>query len=409
MMGGQSKTNQMRVELVCGGLPFGGTTTFCMFLGAGLQSLGAKCKVFSFKQEHPLGKDFDSLGIPVHRENDTALIFEDRLKGMYAAMKDFSPTAVFAVLGVEAFELLRYMPPGVFRVGMVHDHYEPIYDQLRLYRQFYQHVAVVAESIRLHLAEHFANTPCTYLQHGVFLNPPETVRAANENRPLRMIFFGRLDEGSKGVRLFPEVWRQLKQAGVPLQWTIHGTGPDEPFLRQQLAEAQAAGEVIFSQPVPHDQLGGIIRQHDVYFLCSRHEAGPLTLLEAMGFGLVPVCGDIPCLLQEVINEQNGFRVGRTDIPAYVRAISRLHTDRALLEKMSAAARQTVETGFSEVAMARRYVRFLEEKTPREPSPSWPNQISAKPMMHIRHPICSLPLRPMRRLLKRMQSGSAKSL
>lgn len=395
---------QTRIALVAGGLPFGGTTTFCMFLGKGLNDLGVPVKVFSFSSQHPLEEDFNRLGVPVHREHEQRLIFEDRMARVYDAIRNFQPSAVFAVIGAEGLELFRYLPAGIFRVAMIHDHYAPLYDELPVYRPYYDHVVAVAANIEAHINEHYPEKPCTYLRHGVFLNPPEKIRTTNADGPLKIIYFGRLEHTAKRVRIFPQIYSELKRAKIPFKWTIHGTGPDEPFLREQLARAERSGEVVFSKPVPHDQLGEIVRQHDIYLLASVHEAGPLTLLEAMGYGLVPVCADIPCLLQEVIAPNNGFKIKPDDTAAYSSAISQLHHDRAKLEAFSKAARFTVETGFSELAMARRYLEFIKTHGPADPSVAWPQKIKVKPMLQTANPIMSLgPFRSLRRLVKTVNS------
>jgi glycosyltransferase involved in cell wall biosynthesis len=400
--------DQTRIALVTGGLPFGGTTTFCMFLGKGLNDLGVPVRVFSFTSTHPLRGDFDALGVSVHRENEQRLIFEDRVAGVHEAMRVFRPTAVFAVIGSEALELLRYLPQGIFRVAMIHDHYLPLYNELPIYRGYYDHVVAVAANIAAYIREHFPNTPCSYLRHGVLLNAPEKIRAANPSGPLKIIYFGRLEDSSKRVRIFPQIWAELRKVGVPFEWTIHGTGPDEQFLRENLAEAERSGEVVFSKPVPYDQLGEIIRKHDVYLLTSVHEAGPLALVEAMGYGLVPVSADIPCLLQEVLAPNNGFKIKPDDPFSYAAAINQLHKNRQMLEAFSRAARSTVERDFSEAAMARRYLDFVN-RHPRPSAPiTWEKEIQVQPILQSTNSILTArPFRPLRRLLKNVNSIHAR--
>jgi glycosyltransferase involved in cell wall biosynthesis len=396
-------SSQYRIAIVIGGVEFGGTTTFCYFLGKGLHSLGIPVEVFSFTHNHPMEEDFRSAGVVVHRENENTRIYEDRMESLYEKLAQFEPHAIFGVIGVEFYETFRYVPAGVLRVAMMHDHLQSLYDELPPYRPYYDCIVAVAASIRDHIVEHYPGIPCEYLQHGVFLNPPELVRQPNPDQPLRLLFFGRFDELSKRVSMFPEVWRGLHEAKLPFRWTIHGQGPQEAYLRERLAAGVQAGEIVFSKPVPHDQLGEIIRQHDVYLLTSRHEAGPLTLLEGMGYGLVPVCADIPCMLREVIKPDNGFRVEPTATEQYVAAISKLHQDRRLLEQMSRAARQTVEQDFSEVAMARRYLAFVQKHLPSPPKVTWPGHIKPQPIIHTRSARFRLPLRRVRRLAKRLKT------
>jgi len=139
-------------------------------------------------------------------------------------------------------------------------------------------------------------------------------------------------------------------------------------------------------------------------LASDNEGGPLTLLEAMTLGLIPVCGDIPCLVQEVVSSENGFRVPRNVPVAYAEIVARLHQDRPLLERLSAAARQAITTHFTVEAMAQRYVNFFTANVRTvTPNPSWPKRIEPKVMRGADSHWLSLPvLRPLRRLVKQFQ-------
>jgi glycosyltransferase involved in cell wall biosynthesis len=214
---------------------------------------------------------------------------------------------------------------------------------------------------------------------------------------LRILFFGRLQQSQKQVRLFPDIYAALRKCAFPFRWTIHGEGPEKEFLAEHLQEGLERSEVCFSEPVRHDQLPRLVAAHDVYLLTSAHEGGPLSLIEGMGRGLVPVCGDIPCLVEEMITPANGFRVPREQAGAYAAAIQSLHCDRARLELMSVAARETALAHYSDVAMARRYLAFVDRYRSDAPG-SWSDNIQVRPMVgagwHL-HPA----LRPLRRLRK----------
>src|SRR5262249_24436987 len=112
---------RQRIAIVSGGLPFGGSTTFALQLASGFRKIDVPCAVFSFTNKNPLGDEFAAAGIPVHTTNEAALIFEDRLTDIYRQVATFNPTAVIANIGGEAYELLRYVPEGVARIGMIHD------------------------------------------------------------------------------------------------------------------------------------------------------------------------------------------------------------------------------------------------------------------------------------------------
>jgi len=373
-------SDSLRVALVSGGLAFGGTTTFDLFLGGGLQKLGVPAKVFSFSSHHPMRADFDDLVIPVHLEDERRLIYEDRLAGIYGAVRAFAPHAVFAVLGSESFELLRYLPKDVLKVGMLHDDHPGTYNLVRRYSTACDHLVTIAANIADRVQRELPGLPCTRLLPGSLFADGRRVREPNPREPLKVLYYGRLVQVQKQVLMLPEIWSVLKHRNISIRWTIHGQGPDEAALRRGLAEASQAGEVNFSPPVPFNQLGDMIRRHDVFIVTSRHEAGPITLVEAMGHGLVPVCADIPCLIQEMVNPQNGFRVQMDAPKAYAEAIERLDGDRVMLERMSAAALQTINADFTAEAMAQRYVDFIRRNAPPVSRVEWPARIKIKPML-----------------------------
>jgi glycosyltransferase involved in cell wall biosynthesis len=242
------------------------------------------------------------------------------------------------------------------------------------------HLVVGAAYLRDEMREFDPQFPCTYLAYGIPLPTGTPPRSPNPKDPLRLLYYGRFENASKGVRLFPEIAGALKRRRIPFIWTIHGYGPEEEFLRQALATEIQQGQIRFSAPVSYEKLTEMIRNHDVYLLTSTNEGGPLTLLESMSLGLVPVCGNIPCLIQEVITMENGFRVPRDEPYAYAEAIFKLHADRNLLESMSRAAKATITNEFSAEAMAQRYVDFISRHAPGVTHVEWPSRIEAKPML-----------------------------
>jgi colanic acid/amylovoran biosynthesis glycosyltransferase len=368
-------TEKLKIAFVTGGLPFGGSTTFLLYLASGLQSLGISSEIHSFTRENSFATDFASAGIPVHVHDETKLIFEDRLMAIYRRMAAFKPTVVLANLGAEAFEMLRYVPAGTARMGMIHD---PGNQGLPpLYRDCLDGVVVVNPAWAEVTRRLVPGLTCQYLAHGIPLPEANLMRNPHPAGPLSLTYFGRLTE-VKGARLFPEITRQLCQRSIPFHWAIYGGGPEEGYVRQALAAEIQAGLVALHPQVSRHELFPTIRKHDVFILASEVEGGPLTLLEAMALGLVPICNDIPCLIQEVVTSENGFIIARDPVK-YAETFALLHHNRPQLERLSAAARKTITGQYSTRAMAERYVQFMNTIAPAAVSGSWPARISPKPM------------------------------
>jgi glycosyltransferase involved in cell wall biosynthesis len=394
----------MKIALVNTGMPLGGTTTATLFLMAGLKQLGVLAKVFSLSQSNPLEHEFARLQIPVYCCDDRKLIFEDRLADVLSQVRDFEPSCVIAGLAPPAFEVLRYVPEGIFRIGMLQDHHPQVYKLAQTYRRFLDHFAAVSRTIKNEMAGKYPEFPCSYLPYGVAFDPGDR-RMPNAQEPLKILYFGRLYQIQKQVRMLPDIWRALKKQGIPSRWTIMGEGPEESFLREEMAEGIQAGEIAFSPPIfDRKEISRVIGGHDIFLLCSLHEGLPLALLEAMGQGLVPVCGDIPSLAHGVISHDNGFLVTQNEPAAYAKAIGGLHHDRALLEQMSARAHETVGQDYTALAMARRYVGLIEKHAPSGGLPLWAASFSPYPPLGMERTWFMTPqLLPLRRLYKRLRS------
>jgi colanic acid/amylovoran biosynthesis glycosyltransferase len=365
----------LKIAFVSGGLPSGGSTIFLLHLMEGLRALGVCSEVFSFRKENPLGSDFSELQVPVHAADESRQIFEDRLAALYRKMAEFQPNAVIANLGAESLEMLQYAPRGVVRIAMIHE--EGMLHGPPKYKEFVDGVAIVNPAWVELASQRNPTARCRFLAHGIPLPAPEFARTANPAAPLRLVYFGRLNQ-TKGTHLFPEIAKQLAGLGVPFHWTLYGNGPEENWLRTQFAAAIRDKTVTIAPHVPRQDLFHSIRKHDVFIMASESEGGPLTLLEAMAVGLVPVCGDIPCLIKEVVNRENGFVVPRNPM-GLARSIAELHSDRPRLERMSAAARRTITEKYSLRGMAGRYVEFIEAFALKPGPPAWPKNIRPRPI------------------------------
>jgi glycosyltransferase involved in cell wall biosynthesis len=392
----------MKIAFATAALQFGGSATFLLYLTDGLRQIGIASEVFSFVNGNPFAAEFAKAEIPVHTADEAKFIFEDRLSALYQKIARFEPTVVVANLGAEPFEMLRYMPGGVKRLGMIHD---PVNQAApRLYRANLDGIVCVNPSWVEVTHQIAPGLPCQYCAHGIPLPEAGQIRDPAPTAPLSLTYFGRLTE-VKGAKLFPEIVKHLHLRKIPFRWAIYGAGPEENYLRQHLAPEIKTGEVVLSPFIPRHELFQTIRKHDVFIFASEIEGGPLTLLEAMSVGLVPICNDIRCLTQEVVTPETGFIISRSP-EQYAEMFALLHKDRARLERMSAAARKMITQHYSLKAMAGRYVDFMKSLGPPPAPIAWPACITPKPMLDL--PLLSRVAqsnalaRQARRLMKRIR-------
>jgi glycosyltransferase involved in cell wall biosynthesis len=76
-------------------------------------------------------------------------------------------------------------------------------------------------------------------------------------------------------------------------------------------------------------------------LPTKFEGSPVSLLETMSAGLVPVITALPGGITDIVDENIGFAVAMNDNNAFARAIKILYEDRSLLMRMGAQCRQKI--------------------------------------------------------------------
>lgn len=117
----------------------------------------------------------------------------------------------------------------------------------------------------------------------------------------------------------------------------------------------------FLGTLPNARVLEIFEQSDVFILTSDYEGLPLSLLEAMGRGCVPVVTDIRSGIPELVRDGvNGYRVPVGDIQAFAERLSSLQRQPALRRQLASQAHQTIRTeGYDVERMVERYLMLFE--------------------------------------------------
>jgi glycosyltransferase involved in cell wall biosynthesis len=393
-----SSSTTARIALVTGGVKLGGSTTFLINFAGELVRRGIPVEVMSFERENPMAADFQRLNISVQYFDDRRNIFEDRMRAVLGELRCFQPTVVVANLAPPSFETLRYLPAGVFRIGVGQADHSSTYEMMRHYAPHMDLLAVVSETMKrkAEVLPEFARVPVAYLRHGVPMPLAADLPVRDRSAPQRILYLGRLVREEKRVHLFPEILSQLCASGMPFHWTIAGDGEERGFLEAKLKPVSPSQTVSIIGPVRYADVPALLKQHDICLLTSDHEGFGLSVLEAMGYGLVPVVSDLPAGIPEMVDKTTGILVPADDVAGYARAIIHLHEHRDELAAKSAAARVRVQKEFMVEAMTDRWLAVFPKNPPV--ISVWPTDWNIKPPLVARHPIYfSPPMRMLRRL------------
>jgi glycosyltransferase involved in cell wall biosynthesis len=177
--------------------------------------------------------------------------------------------------------------------------------------------------------------------------------------PLRVVYAGRLDQQQKRVLDLPDIVEATMELRVPFRLTIAGSGPAEAQLRAMCANAGTCVE--FLGTLDGDALARVLAQQDVFLLASEFEGLPISVLEAMGQGCIPVVSDLRSGIRElIVDGLNGFRLARGDTRGFAKRLGELHDNPGMRRQMAEAAYSTIRSGCYRLdSMVQRYIELFE--------------------------------------------------
>jgi glycosyltransferase involved in cell wall biosynthesis len=131
-------------------------------------------------------------------------------------------------------------------------------------------------------------------------------------------------------------------------------------LLPHLNSKQLRGSVHYLGKLDLADVRACLHQCDVFILPSLWENCPYSCLEAMAAGRAVVASDQGGVPELINHGENGLLARSGDSGSFIQQIERLLDDRAERERLGAAARQTVERCFDDVAIARQSLEYYRE-------------------------------------------------
>jgi len=174
---------------------------------------------------------------------------------------------------------------------------------------------------------------------------------------LKLIFLGRL-VSEKGVLLLKEIDEHIRRAGATVDWTIVGKGPLQKDLEEQW---KGAKNVRLIQAGDTAEVYQLLEEHDILVFPSQFEGTPVSIMEAMSRGALPVVSDLPGGTRDMVTEDLGVRCPVDDARSYADAILVFDRDRRNLIKTQQTAIASARERYNIRKAADNYFSFLIER------------------------------------------------
>ncbi len=157
------------------------------------------------------------------------------------------------------------------------------------------------------------------------------------------IYVGRIAV-EKSLPVLIKAFKIIHQKHPQTKLTIIGDGPALSDLRKMAADLNLAGKIIFTGRIPYQQLiaSDLISSADVFVTPSKTENQPLSVMEAMAFGLPIIGVDALGMSELVDHQQNGFLAEPDNVRQIVEYANQIIVNPGLVKKMGQASQQKIK-------------------------------------------------------------------
>jgi glycosyltransferase involved in cell wall biosynthesis len=194
---------------------------------------------------------------------------------------------------------------------------------------------------------------------------PSTTTTYPQEKPFRIVYTGRLDEKQKQIsKVIRSLCRAVKEV-KNLEVVIYGDGGARTSVENIICIAGAGLPIRVAGAVDNTELQKLLSEAHAFVLLSDYEGLSISLMEAMGAGVVPICLRMRSGVPELVeNGVTGVLVDDRD-DGFVAAVAQLREDRELWTRLSAAARAKIENEYSSEVCSEKWATFLQRVASRK--------------------------------------------
>ncbi len=212
-------------------------------------------------------------------------------------------------------------------VQVLHGDYSYYYELAQKHKGIVNKFITVAESICANLNNSLPERIADIFYQR-FPVPEAAMRKESAGR-CNIVFIGRLTRG-KGYHLLAEIATALAEK---LNAAWHIIGEDEEDLQEKM-KWPADVQIKHYGKLPPEEVRAVLSEMDYFILPSVAEGMPVTIVEAMKSGVIPLVNDIPGGVRElVVDGETGFRIKDNSVEVYAEKIQGIHADELLRSKM----------------------------------------------------------------------------
>lgn len=262
-----------------------------------------------------------------------------------------------------AAALVKEKYPTALRIVMAdHGSCNGMYKDILSYRKYIDYYVCVSSGIKNMLIKYGVEPKKVEMMTCPVWHEDSMARTYSDNvsEPLRIGYAGRLEIFEKRIDVLQKVIWELEYRKLNYILSIAGTGSQYDGLRMFVEENDLGTRVRLVGQLPKSSMSDFWKNQDIALNTSDNEGRPLSNMEAMVNGAVPVVTCTVGILDDVHDGINGFVVPLNDAKLMAEKISYLGEHRGLLRQFGELARKEVIEKIDLNGHAAQWKKILEE-------------------------------------------------
>lgn len=343
----------------------GGVDVFAGHLTRGLVARGIRAEILLTEPEEstenalPFPGDLPLATLPVRR----GALWQTRWQAFIRYLQERAPCIYIPSYDYAYSCISPKLSDDVRIVGVVHGDDPDAYEQMTRLGPYWNAIVAVSPAIAAHAAQLAPELAArlTTIMNGVPVPAAVPRRNFDAARPLQVVYAGRLAQRQKRVYDLAHIAALAHARNLPIQLTIIGAGPDEAELQRLCAPLVAHGSVRFTGILPNAAVLETLARADVSLLTSEFEGFPMSVLEAMAQGCIPLVTKIRSGIPELMADGvNGYVVPVGDVSQFVERLALLTSNPALCQRLAENAYRTIAMGkYRAQDMVDHYIELFE--------------------------------------------------
>jgi len=374
LIDGQLENSKPKVIALCTDWGLSGVNSVLEAMGKQLTTQGVEFSIlFSQSEDHVHKSAHGGDGnivlpqLPYQYLKTESSNIKDWWANLIGYFESQAPCILLTTFDFSGSSIIPALSDNVGAITWVQSDDPDYYEQTNRLGRYCNTIAVVSSYLKQSISALnplFENNVSVVYNTTVFAD--EVVESREDiktNKKLTMIYTGRLVQYQKRVLDFIEIVNELDKTGIDYQLTLAGQdttgGKIEGKLKEELSEHIIDGRVRLAGRLTRDKLFIELKNHDIFLLISDFEGMPLSVVEGMSQGCVPVVSDMKSGTNElVIDQKTGYVLSTRDYSKWVELLVELHQYRQKLYILSKAAAAHVSDNFTVEKSATNFANII---------------------------------------------------